>query len=90
MGEWLTSRYGCFRDIGYGYQWWSARVGDHHFNYASGHGGNYIILLDELDMLIVTTADPLYGSDFAGEGGWKYEGAINNLVGKFIKSLPRE
>ena len=90
MGEWLTSRYGYFRDIGYGYQWWSARVGDHHFNYASGHGGNYIILLDELDMLIVTTADPLYGSDLAGEGGWKYEGAINNLVGKFIKSLPRE
>jgi CubicO group peptidase (beta-lactamase class C family) len=90
VGEWLTSRYGYFRDIGYGYQWWSARVGDHHFNYASGHGGNYIILLNELDMLIVTTADPLYGSDFAGEGGWKYEGAINNLVGKFIKSLPRE
>ena len=48
------------------------------------------IKVDELDMLIVTTADPLYGSDFAGEGGWKYEGAINNLVGKFIKSLPRE
>ena len=90
VGEWITSRYGYFRDIGYGYQWWSARVGDHHFNYASGHGGNYIILLDELDMLIVTTADPLYGSDLAGEGGWKYEGAINNLVGKFIKSLPRE
>ncbi|MFC2079114.1 serine hydrolase domain-containing protein [Candidatus Bipolaricaulota bacterium] len=85
---WLSSRYGSFRDLGYGYQWWSARVGDHHFNYASGHGGNYIILLDELDMIIVTTADPLYGPDLASEGGWKYEEAINNLVGDFIKSLP--
>lgn len=22
-----------FNDIGYGYQWWSARAGDHHFNH---------------------------------------------------------
>jgi len=85
---WLSSRYGSFRDLGYGYQWWSARVGDHSFNYASGHGGNYIILLDDLDMIIVTTADPLYGPDLASGGGWKYEEAINNMVGDFIKSLP--
>jgi CubicO group peptidase (beta-lactamase class C family) len=90
VGEWLSSRYGVFRDIGYGYQWWSGRVGSHHFDYASGHGGNYIIMLHELDMIIVTTADPLYGPEFAGGGGWEYEGAINKLVGKFIKSLPKE
>jgi len=90
LGGWLTSRYGYFRDIGYGYQWWSGRVGNHHFNYASGHGGQLIVLLHELDMIIVTTADPLYGSDLAGEGGWKYEGPIINVVGKFIKSLPSE
>ena len=90
VGEWITSRYGYFRDIGYGYQWWSARVGKHHFSYAAGHGANYIILLHELDMIIVTTADPLYGPDLAAGGGWKYEGAINNLVGKFINSLPNE
>jgi CubicO group peptidase (beta-lactamase class C family) len=84
----LTSRYGSFRDLGYGYQWWFARAGDHHFNYAAGHGGNYIVLLDELDMVIVTTADPMHGI-FGGES-WQHEGAINNLVGEFIKSLPKE
>jgi len=77
-----------FRDIGYGYQWWSARVGDHHFNFAWGHGGNLIILLYELDMIVVTAANPLH--ELPGEAGWKHEGAIINLVGKFIKSLPRE
>jgi CubicO group peptidase (beta-lactamase class C family) len=82
----LTSRYGSFRDLGYGYQWWSASVGDHHFYYAAGHGGNYIVLLDELDMVIVTTADPMH--DVFGDESWQHEGAINNLVGKFIKSLP--
>jgi len=77
-----------FRDIGYGYLWWSARVGEHHFNYAWGHGGNLIILLDELDMVIVTTADPLHG--VWGQEAWEKEGAIIDLVGKFIQSLPGE
>ena len=85
---WLTPRYGSFRDRGYGYQWWSSRVGKHTFNYASGHGGNYIILLHDLDMVVVTTADPLH--DMWDEDPWKYEGAINRLVGRFIKSLPKE
>ncbi len=77
-----------FRDIGYGYLWWSARAGDHHFNYAWGHGGNLIILLDELDMLIVTIADPLHG--VWGQEAWEKEGAIIDLVGEFIASIPGE
>jgi len=77
-----------FRDIGYGYMWWSARAGDHHFNYAWGHGGNLIILLDELDMVIVTTANPLHG--IWGKEAWEKEGAIIDLVGRFIQSIPEE
>jgi CubicO group peptidase (beta-lactamase class C family) len=77
-----------FRDIGYGYLWWSARAGSHHFNYAWGHGGNLIVILDELDMVMVTTADPLHG--IWGEEAWEKEGAIIDLVGRFIKSIPKE
>jgi CubicO group peptidase (beta-lactamase class C family) len=77
-----------FRDFGYGYQWWSARAGDHRFNFAWGHGGQLIVLLDELDMVIVTTADPFFGQH-DGQS-WKHEKAIMNLVGDFIKSLPTE
>ena len=84
----ISSRYGAFRDLGYGYQWWSARSGRHHFNYASGHGGNLIILLDEIDMVIVTTADPLH-FQFGGDA-WEKERAIVDLVGRFVKSLPAE
>jgi CubicO group peptidase (beta-lactamase class C family) len=75
-------------DIGYGYLWWSARAGDHHFNYAWGHGGNLIVLLDDLDMVIVTTANPLPG--VFGEEAWEKEGAIIDLVGWFIQSIPKE
>jgi CubicO group peptidase (beta-lactamase class C family) len=84
----ITSRYGFFRDLGYGYQWWSARVGDRYFNYASGHGGQYIVLLDELDMVIVATADPFWQQH--DDESWKHESAVIELVGKFINSLPRE
>jgi CubicO group peptidase (beta-lactamase class C family) len=75
-------------DIGYGYQWWSARVGKHHFDFAWGHGGQLIILLDELDMVIVVTSDPFYLQH--DDESWKHEKANINLVGEFIKSLPSE
>ncbi|MFN2304881.1 MAG: serine hydrolase domain-containing protein [Anaerolineales bacterium] len=77
-----------FKDLGYGYGWWTARVGKHHFSFAWGHGGQLIVLLDDLDMVIVTTADPFFG-EHSGDS-WKHEKAIMNLVGKFIKSLPYE
>jgi CubicO group peptidase (beta-lactamase class C family) len=78
-----------FRDIGYGYLWWSARTGDHHFYYAWGSGSNLIILLDELDMVIVTTAD-FAPEVLWGQKAWDKELAIIDLVGRFIKSIPQE
>jgi CubicO group peptidase (beta-lactamase class C family) len=85
-GEASSSMGRYFSDIGYGYQWWSATVGEHHFDYAAGHGGQLIVLLHDLDMIVVTTADPLY--ELPAEEGWQFEGPIVDLVGKFIESLP--
>ena len=77
---------GNFKDIGYGYQWWSVRAGDHHYNLAWGHGGQQIAIVDEFDMVIVVKADPLFGQH--GGGPWKHEKANLNLVADFIASLP--
>lgn len=77
-----------FGDVGYGYQWWSARSGDHRFDFAAGHGGQLIVLLEELDMVIVTTSYPFWLQHDAE--AWKYELAILNLVGEFVKTLPSE
>lgn len=77
---------GYFSDRGYGYQWWSARVGERYFNYAAGHGGQLIVLLDELDMVIVTASNPFWQQH--DDESWKQESAIIKLVGEFIKSLP--
>jgi len=75
-------------NIGYGYQWWSARSGEHFYNFAWGHGGQLIVLLDEFDMIIVTTADPFWLQH--DDKSWKHEKAIINLVANFINSLPSE
>ena len=73
-------------DIGYGYHWWSARSGEHRYNFAWGHGGQLVVLLDEFDMVIVTTADPFWLQH--NDQSWKHEKAIINLVANFINSLP--
>jgi len=74
------------KDIGYGYQWRSATVGDYPVNFAWGHGGQLIVLVDELDMVVVVTADPFY--EEYGSQSWKHEKANFNLVADFITSLP--
>jgi len=77
-----------WRDNGYGYQWWSVRAGDHRYSLAWGHGGEQIVLLDEFNLVIVVTVDPLHGKH--GGGPWKIEKANLNLVADFIASLPSE
>ncbi len=77
-----------FVDLGYGYQWWSATVGDSRVDYAAGHGGQYIVLVHDHDMVVVVTGDPFYIVHTSES--WKHEQANMNLVGKFITSLPRE
>jgi CubicO group peptidase (beta-lactamase class C family) len=78
----------AMKDLGYGYGWWTARAGDHDFSFAWGHGGQLIVLLDDLDMVIVTTADPFFGQHDGDS--WAHEKATMNLVGDFITSLPHE
>lgn len=79
---------GRFQDIGYGYQWWSATVGDHPVNFAWGHGGQLIVLVPDLEMVVVVTADPFY--EVYGSESWKHEKANFNLVGDFINAIPLE
>jgi CubicO group peptidase (beta-lactamase class C family) len=42
---------------GYGYQWWTRRVGQHASFVAVGIGGQRILVLTDLDLVVVITTD---------------------------------
>ena len=84
--ERLTRAGRYFRDLGYGYQWWQASVGDRRVDFAWGHGGQLIVLVDDLDMVIVATAYPAWLEH--DDENWIHERSHLNLVGKFISLLP--
>jgi CubicO group peptidase (beta-lactamase class C family) len=44
------------RDRKYGYSWWVHELGGHDTCFAWGYGGQYIFVVPDLDMVIVTTA----------------------------------
>jgi CubicO group peptidase (beta-lactamase class C family) len=73
------------RQLEYGYLWWSGTSGTHRYNFAWGHGGQLIFVLNDLDMVIVTSAEYL-GAQF-GQEAWQKESAVMELVGRFISSL---
>jgi CubicO group peptidase (beta-lactamase class C family) len=83
--EFVVKKVGPLRDFGYGYQWWSADTGKLHVNFAWGHGGQLIVLLEEFDMVIVTTSDPFWLEH--SDRSWKHEKAIIAMVGEFTHSL---
>ena len=71
---------------GYGYQWWSGRAGGHHVDFAYGHGGQYIFVVDALDLVVVVTADPFHHERSSGRS-WRREKRLLNMVAKFIGEL---
>jgi CubicO group peptidase (beta-lactamase class C family) len=88
VNEAFVKKVGNFRDIGYGYHWWSANAGKHDVNFAWGHGGQLIVLVDEFDMVIVTTSYPFWLEH--NDQSWSNEKAIISMVSEFIASLPGE
>ncbi len=64
LSEWwvdesLTERFQFGDGVGYGYQWWMRTLrtdaGTYRVQYAAGNGGQFIILVRELDLVIVST-----------------------------------
>jgi len=85
-GAWYYKVGDNFDRTAYGYQWWIIDAGPHTYRLAWGHGGQQIAVLPELDLVVVLTADPLYGQ--SGDGPWAIEKANLNVVADFIAGLP--
>jgi len=60
--------------VQYGYMWWIKKVGGHNAFWAAGYGGQYLMVVPDIDMVVLCTSDwkqPEYPEHFA-------------LVGTFI------
>ena len=79
-GEILTN----IHQLGYGYMWWSGISGNHQHNFAWGHGGQLIVVIQDLNMVIVTSAAP---QPLFDNSAWQKEKAIMELVGDFISRI---
>lgn len=59
--EWARTSHRRLVDLGqhegYGYLWWTGRIGSHPAYYAAGHGGQYIYILPTLDLIVVVTQE---------------------------------
>ena len=70
------------QNLQYGYLWWSGTSGSHQIWYAWGHGGQMIVIIRDLDMVIVATASPQSTFD---NYSWQKESSVMELIGRFIK-----
>ena len=55
--EWVQASLAPKRRIDYGFYWWIDRIDGYSLLQAIGYGGQWICLLPDLDLLVVSTAD---------------------------------
>ena len=57
--SWIPRTVSRFNSHRYGYGWWIRRSGEHAVYFAWGYGGQYIFIVPELELVMVTTSDPV-------------------------------
>jgi hypothetical protein len=63
---------------------WSGVSGNQHYNFAWGHGGQIIAVIQAMNMVVVATAAPQAGFDNVS---WQKGKAVMELVGRFIEQI---
>lgn len=52
---------------GYGFYWWVGRLTHYDYYFANGYGGQFIIVVPDLALIVVTTCDWHYSASLAGQ-----------------------
>jgi CubicO group peptidase (beta-lactamase class C family) len=73
--SWVPRTRSHFSHRLYGYGWWIRELAGRRVNYAWGFGGQFIFVVPEIEMVVVTTSSDAPGRDRRG-----YLGAVYDLV----------
>lgn len=57
-GSWVRRTRSGWSGQDYGYGWWIRRSGTHDVYFAWGYGGQFIFVVPDLELVVVTTSDP--------------------------------
>lgn len=41
--------------VQYGYMWWIKKIGSHHAFWAAGYGGQYLLVVPDVDIVVLCT-----------------------------------
>jgi CubicO group peptidase (beta-lactamase class C family) len=72
------------RTLKYGYLWWSGTSGSHQIWFAWGHGGQMVVIIQDLNMVVVATA---YVPGIFDPDAWPKSKKVMELVGRFISKI---
>jgi len=67
-----------FNPYDYGYMWWQRKTGDYDVAFAWGHGGQYILMIPELDSVIAIT------SNLTNDGSRRYQRMIFEWLEEYV------
>ena len=74
----FTTSWKEMTNVGYGYQWWTGKIRDYEIYFASGMGGQWILNIPKLNMVVVSTMN---GST---EKGNKQMESLMSLLDRYI------
>jgi CubicO group peptidase (beta-lactamase class C family) len=72
--------WGDLKNYNYGYLWWIGELNGFRVYFALGHGGQFVLNVPDLDMIVVSTADPNFDWDVADE----HERAILHIIASYV------
>jgi CubicO group peptidase (beta-lactamase class C family) len=76
--SWRRRTTSPFNGHGYGLGWWTRRSGSHDVYFAWGYGGQYVFIVPDLELTVVTTSDPV--SPREGD----HNGALQRLLDELL------
>jgi CubicO group peptidase (beta-lactamase class C family) len=76
----IGGSWGSLSEIGYGYMWWLGKVSGKRIFTALGHGGQYILCVPDLNMIVAVTSDPYLDWDISDE----HERAVLQIIADYI------